>query len=486
MKDNLDYETALSLYIQNADLPGIVIEKGTKRLYRTAGADIGATSTVMSLSHIIGYLGKISENELSNNSSAGYLSSDSIGKTGLEKQYESVLRGTYGKKKIEVNALGREQTVLAEEAPTPGDHLILTINLEAQEKMEKLMTASMAKNKWGRAAGIAMNPNTGEVLAMVSLPAYDNNDFSGGISKDKYQKYITDQNQPLYNRAIAGTYPSGSIVKPLIAAAALQEGIITRNTTFLSTGGLAIDKWFFDDWKAGGHGLTNVTKAIAWSVNTFFYYIGGGYKTFTGLGVEKITDYLRQFNLASATGIDLPGESAGFLPSKEWKQQTKNEIWYVGDTYNLSIGQGDLLVTPLQAAVWTSAVANGGKVVRPHVVSAVVNPVTKTADKVETQIINQGIVSEANMDISRQGMRQCVIAGSCELLRALPFAAAGKTGTAQWNSNKENHAWFTSFAPYNNPQIVVVILVEEGKEGSTAAQPIARDFLAWWGAKYLK
>jgi len=486
VKDNLDYETALSLYIQNADLPGIVIEKGTKRLYRTVGAEKNATSTLFSLSHVIGYLGKVNDEELDSGKELGYLTSDYIGKDGLENQYESLLRGTYGRQKIEVDALGREQKVLAEESPVPGNHLILSVDLEAQQKMEELIAASLQKNNWNRAAGIAMNPETGEVLAIVSWPSYDNNDFSGGISSEKYNGYLSNKNNPLFNRAIAGTYPSGSIVKPLLAAAALQEGIITKNTTILSTGSITIDKWIFKDWKLGGHGATNVTKALAWSVNTFFYYIGGGYKNFIGLGADKIVKYLKNFNLASKTGIDLPGESGGFLPSKQWKEETKKEQWYVGDTYNLSIGEGDLLVTPLQAAVWTSAIANGGKVLAPRIVAATVNPVSKEATSTKIIINNENIVSTANISIVQQGMRECVLSGSCQLLKSLPFTSAGKTGTAQWNASRENHAWFTAFAPFNNPEIVVAILVEEGKEGSTAAQPIARDFLAWWGKKYLK
>lgn len=484
VKDNLDYETALSLYIQNADTPGILIEKGTKRLYRTA---YNSTSTpVLSLSHILGYLGKIDDDELTDLKDKGYLPSDYLGKTGLEKSYETQLRGVYGRKKIEVNALGREQNVLAEEPPTPGRHLVLSIDLEAQEKMESLIQNALSKSKLTRAAGIAMNPENGEILALVSLPTFDNNDFSGGITSDKYDAYLANVDRPLFNRAISGTYPSGSTVKMLIAAAALEEGIITKTTSFLSTGGLQIDRWFFPDWKAGGHGYTNVTKALAWSVNTFFYYIGGGYKTFTGLGVDRITSYLHKFGLSEKTGVDLPSEATGFLPSMAWKLQNRNEPWYVGDTYNLSIGQGDLLVTPLQVAAWTSAVANGGKVVVPHLVNSVINPVTEKQTNYESHYANKEIISPANMAIVKQGMRECVTYGSCGGLKGLSFTSGGKTGTAQWSATKGDHAWFTSFAPYNQPKIVVTILVEEGIEGSTMSQPIARSFLEWWGQKYLK
>ncbi|MDD2757873.1 MAG: penicillin-binding protein 2 [Patescibacteria group bacterium] len=484
VKDNLDYQSALELYVQNANLPGILIEKGTQRLYRLTG--FKQTGPVASLSHVIGYLGKINETELANRRSSGYLASDHLGKTGLEKFYETELRGIYGKKKIEVDALGREQNVLAEEAPQPGKNLILSLDLEGQEKMETLIKRTLAVTKTKKAAAIAMNPQTGEILALVSWPSFDNNNFSSGISQENYQKYVNDPDQPLFNRVIAGTYPSGSTVKPLYVAAALQEGIVTKNTSFLSTGGLRVDQWFFPDWKAGGHGVTNAAKALAWSVNTYFYYIGGGYGNFVGLGVEKMVNYLKKFGLAAPTGIDLPGEESGFLPSKKWKEETKKEMWYVGDTYNLSIGQGDLLVTPLQVAVWTSTVANGGSVVKPHLVKAITDPITKKSTPIKTEYLNENVVSAANMDVAQQGMRECVIYGSCQLLKSLPFTSGGKTGTAQWSTTKPEHAWFTAFAPFNQPEIVVTVLIEGGGEGSIVAMPIARDWLAWWGQKYLK
>ena len=252
----------------------------------------------------------------------------------------------------------------------------------------------------------------------------------------------------------------------------------------MSTGGLEIGDRMFRDWKAGGHGTTNVTRGIAWSVNTFFYYVGGGYKNFVGLGVDRIIKYMYLFNLGKKTEIDLTGEATGFVPSKDWKFKTKGEQWYVGDTYNLSIGQGDLLVTPLQVAVWTSAVANGGSVVQPHLGMHLEEPVTH--NKIPLNFKKSNVpVSAANLAIVRLGMKECVDYGSCQIMKTLPFSSGGKTGTAQWNANKDNHAWYTSFAPYDNPQIVVSILVEEGEEGSTAAQPIARDFLLWWGKKYL-
>ncbi len=478
IKENLDYDTALNLYVKNANLPGLLIEKSTKRHYLLEDA--------FSLSHLLGYLGKLNDEEVKNLRSSGYLLNDYIGKIGLEKVYENELRGKYGIKKVEMDAGGHEQRVLSEEPPKPGNNFYLSLDLEAQKKLEELIQNQLARLGKKRAAAVAINPQNGAILALVSWPSFDANKFSGGIDAESFQKYINDSDHPLFNRVIGGTYPSGSTVKMGVAAAALEEGLINAGTSFLSAGGLQVDRWFFRDWQAGGHGITNVRKAIALSVNTFFYYIGGGYGDFIGLGVEKLTQYMRYFNLAQKTGIDLIGESAGFLPSKSWKEETKNDRWYIGDTYNLSIGQGDLLVTPLQVAVWTAAVANGGIIYQPRLADRFYNPNTKKEEKVQPKILNQNFISKYNMNIVKEGMGDCVRVGGCQYMQSLPFTSGGKTGTAQWSSAKDDHAWYTAFAPFNTPQIVITVLVEEGEEGFAASMPIARDFLAWWGKKYLR
>lgn len=481
IKENLDYESALNLYIQNSELPGVLVEKGTKRKY-LSGQE-AEENKVVSFSHILGYLGKLDNEEQTEKIQEGYLSFDSLGKAGLEKYYEKDLRGKFGWKKIEVDAEGRQQAVLAEEAPEPGKNIFLTVDADAQRQLEDLIKNYAAKSGKKRIAGIALNPADGGVLAMVSWPSFDSNDFSGGITYDKYQSYLQDPDRPLFNRAVGGKYPSGSTVKPVIAAAALQEKVITKTTAILSTGGVEVGDKIFKDWRAGGHGATNVIRALAWSVNTFFYYVGGGYKNFTGLGLEKISRYMTLFSIGEKTGLDLPGESGGFLPSREWKEE-KGEHWYVGDTYNISIGQGDLLVTPIQAAVWTAAVANGGHVIVPHFTNQMEIPSKKMTFVYKPMIKNENFISPYNLAVVKEGMGACVTDGSCSLLITLPFKTGAKTGTAQWSQSKDTHAWFTAFAPYENPQIVVTILVEEGGEGGAAAMPIARDFLSWWGKKY--
>ena len=260
----------------------------------------------------------------------------------------------------------------------------------------------------------------------------------------------------------------------------MEEGVINENTSFLSTGGLRIGEWFFPDWKAGGHGTTNVRSAIAFSVNTFFYYIGGGYGDFKGLGLTGLVKYSKLFGLGDLTGIDLNGEAAGFVPTSAWKETTKNEPWYIGDTYHFAIGQGDVLVTPLQVANYTAALANGGILYQPHLVSKILDSNNQVVQEILPKVIRKDFISAQNMNIVREGMRQTVVSGSGRYLNSLPVSAAGKTGTAQWSSKKANHAWFIGFAPYENPELAITVLVEEGVEGSTIAVPIAYDIFNWY------
>ncbi len=468
VKDNLDYESAIRLLTQSAELPGISIEKKTRRQYLTA-------EDFSSLSHLLGYLGKVSRADLNQD----YLPTDALGKSGLEKFYEQTLRGLYGKKEIEVDFLGREKRFISQQPPSSGKSLILALDLDLQKKIEEVLRSQLRALNKKRGSVIALNPQNGEILSLVSLPAYDNNLFNGNVSQEEYNKLVTDEDRPLFSRAWSGEYPSGSVIKPLLAAAALEEKLITDQTTFLSNGGLEVGQWFFPDWKAGGHGLTNVVKALAESVNTFFYIIGGGYKNFFGLGVEKITSYYKKFGLTGRLNLDLPGEATGFLPSPEWKQTAKNERWYIGDTYNISIGQGDVLVTPLQVASYTAIFGNGGKLYQPRLVKAILSADGQIKELAPT-VLAENLMSPETLKIIRTGLRSAVREGSARSLSDLAVTVAGKTGTAQWSRVKSPHAWFTGFAPYDNPKIVLTILIEEGGEGSAAAVPVAKEVLQWW------
>ncbi len=469
--DNIDYDKAMQLYIESATWSGVVLSNTTRRQYDFGGA--------LSLSHILGYTGKITDAELKK-AGSDYLPIDYMGQTGLEAYYESELRGVYGKKQIEVDALGKEKKIIGEEQGKDGDNLVLSIDLAAQQKLEQLLRDMLNKHHLTKGVAIVMDPNTGEIIASVSLPTYNNNDFAKGIGAKEYEQLLNEQDKPLFNRAISGEYPSGSTIKQVIAAAALQEGVINENTTFLSTGGLHVGQWFFPDWKAGGHGVTNVRKALADSVNTFFYIIGGGYQNFQGLGLDRIDKYERLFNLGTQTGVDLPGEATGFIPTAEWKEKTTGQPWYIGDTYHVSIGQGAFTLTPLQLTMVTSYFANGGHLYRPHFVEEILNSDDQSIQKIAPYEIRSGIISPPNVEIVREGMRQTITSGSATMLGSAPVEVAGKTGTAQWSTKEPPHAWFTGFAPYDHPQIAFTILIEQGEEGASVAVPVANEFVDWY------
>ncbi len=467
VKKTLDYTNAMLAMVEEETLPGFSVVMASKRRY---------LSTAPSLSHVLGYMGKIDASEFAALQGEGYRRTDEIGKTGVEKSLESTLRGNPGRQLVEVDASGSQRAVYERDAPTDGQDVALSIDLDLQEQLEASLRAALETSGARRGSALAIDPSSGEVLAMVSWPTFDANVFAGGVDAKTYASLVEDQDRPLFPRAIAGEFPSGSTFKPFVAAAALAEGLITPATSFLSVGGISIGPWFFPDWKAGGHGVTDVRKAIAESVNTFFYAIGGGLDAFQGLGVERITAYARQFGFGEKTGIGLPGEADGFLPSKQWKEETKGERWYVGDTYHLAIGQGDLLVTPLQLAVATATVANGGTRWKPTLVHAI--------DSVSVSPQGTELSDELRSAISvvREGMRQTVTSGSARSLSLLSYPVAGKTGTAQTGEEGVTHAWFTGFAPYENPRIALTILLEEGGEGSSFAVPVARDVFSWWFA----
>lgn len=473
LKEHLEYDQAVRLDILSGNMPGVALIAGTKREYLLNGP--GTEEPVLSLSHLLGYQGRINEAEYDALKSEGYLPADFIGKTGLEASYERQLRGRYGKKQIEVDAFGREQAILAQDDPTQGRDLTLTVDTALQAAAERSLRASAARNGRRRGAAVAIDPENGEILALVSWPAYDANVFSRGITLDEYRALAENGDQPLYPRAVSGLYPPGSTIKTAVAAAALAERLITPQTTIVSTGGIRVSQWFFPDWKRGGHGVTDVIKAIAESVNTFFYAVGGGWERFEGLGVKRLESYLAKFGLGDKLGVDLPGEGRGFLPTEEWKARAKKLPWYIGDTYHLSIGQGDILATPLQAAAWTAVFANGGDLVRPHLVKEIRSE--REIESVSRQVIRQQVVPKDAIDVVRKGMRQTVLSGSAQSLQLSPWPIAGKTGTAEWRDGQPPHAWFVGFAPYDKPKIAVAVLIEAGGEGSHSAAPVARDII---------
>ena len=475
----INHSNALVFETMVNDWPGIRIQKNAQRQYVLGPY----------FSHIIGYTGEISESDLEKY--PDYFLNDEIGKIGLEKQYEDYLRGEPGQEQIEVDSLGKTQRVLANKPSQPGNGLVLFIDKDLQEKLYQslenmLKKLSGTKNSTKKAAAVAINPNNGGILALVSLPSFNNNPFAQGISQEDLNLLENDPNEPFMNRVLTGQYPSGSIIKPLIAAAALEEKIIKAYQKINCSGVISIGNEYnpqivynFVDSKA--HGATDMFKAIAESCNVFFYTIGGGYKDIEGLGIDRIKKYFGLFGLGNVTGIDLFNEKPGLIPDREWKKEKKpNEDWYLGDTYHLSIGQGDLLVTPLQMASAIASIANNGILYQPQLVDKIVDEQGNVIEDIQPSIIRQGFISQDNLKVIRKAMRETVVSGSAQSFLSLPVEVAGKTGTAQFENNNKTHAWFASFAPYENSQIALIILIEGGGEGHLSANPVAKEVYEWY------
>ena len=465
------------------DFPGFSVQKIPIRQYIDAPI----------FSHVLGYTGLVSSQDLSSLDQQKYAAIDFTGKNGIEAQYEQYLHGQNGEDLIEVDATGKLLDILGENSPTPGDQLELNIDKGLQEELYKSFAAHGSTE---RGAAVALDPRNGQVLALLSLPGYDNNLFAHGIKQDEYTALTTDKNLPLFNRAIAGTYPPGSTSKIMTATAGLQEGVITPDTVIYDNGALVVPNQYgntspyvFRGWKPGGLGPMTVRSAIAMSSDIFFYTVAGGSPngSIAGLGAQRLADYFRKFNLGKVTGIDIQGEKPGLVPDPAWKMAHFDNDplqgkWYLGDTYHMGIGQGDLLVTPLQVAEWTATVANGGRGYVPEIADKVVDQNGKVVWQDQPKVLISNIASPANIKIVQEGMRQTVTAGTAKALNSLPITSAGKTGTSQFDGAdpSRTHAWFTAYAPYENPQIVITVLVEAGGEGNAVAEPIVKDALDWW------
>jgi len=447
IKDNLTLREAILFEINKDFLPGIVLETKKIREY-IQGREF---------SHLLGYTSKVYKEELE----LGYSPTQEVGRYGLEKYYDKLLSGKPGKKRIEPKKIGGEN-IVAFEPPKDGENLVLTIDARLQKVLAESLE-KWTKTYGGKAgAGIILNPKNGEILAMVSYPFFDNNLFAKGISKEDFEKIVNDPRKPLLFRPLQGEYRPGSTIKMAISLAALEEKVIDEKTTFLSTGGIKVGKWFFSDWKKGGHGLTNLKKAIVESVNTYFYKVG------ELLGPEKISEYLKKFGFGKKTEVDYPSEKDGFIPTPSWKKEFKNEEWFVGDTYNLSIGHGEIKTTLIQIANLTSAVANEGKIFKPHFL------------KSETpQLYLEIPLKKENFKLVKDSLREVVISGTARYLNDLKISVAGKTGTVE-KGNEKPDSLFTCFAPFEDPEIVITVIVENGGEGSGAAVRITKDVLNWW------
>jgi penicillin-binding protein 2 len=465
IKENISEDESLVFSENKSKLLGFQLDKTAVRNY----VDGNYFSAAM------GYTGKINKEDLQSNSD--YLMTDYIGKVGIEASYEKYLRGVNGKQKVEVDSAGNVKQELGSDQPVNGSDLTVSIDADLQKKIQDELQSKLDETKTKTASAVAIDPRNGEVLAMVNLPSYDNNLFAKGISAGDYSSLMNDPEKPMFNRAISGEYPPGSTFKPLVASAALQEGIITSSTTLNCPAEINIGSYRFPDWKP--HGVTDVRKAIAESVDIFFYAVGGGWENITGIGIDKIQQYANRFGLGKTLGIDIPGESKGLIPNREWKLSKMGERWFLGDDYHCAIGQGFITATPLQLANYIAAIANGGTVYKPHIVTQI-KKIDGSIEKIGTTILDKNIISASNIAIVREGMWQTVTSGTAQPLKDLPVAVAGKTGTAQFGSENKEHGWFVSFAPYDNPTIAMVVLVEGGGEGFSTAEPVTKDVYQWY------
>ncbi len=465
IKSRISQEEMLLFLSRSRELPGISLYKTMERSYVDS----------LIFSHILGYEGKIKKEELETH--PDYLFTDTIGKQGIEKSYEAQLRGKHGFQRVEVDAFGQVKKDLGVVQPVPGQDLILNIDADLQKKLFDSLQTILEKNDLKRAAAVAIDPRNGAVRAMVSLPSFDNNLFATGISNEEYKQLVDNPALPLFNRVIAGEYPPGSTIKPVLAAAALAEGVVDEHTQIESRGGISIGRFFFGDWKA--HGFTDIRGAIAVSSDVFFYSIGGGYGNIAGLGMDRMKRYEELFGYGEKTGIDIFGEAKGLIPDARWKEETIGERWYIGDDYHAAIGQGFVTATPLQILNSVATIVNGGTLYAPRVVSQIRSFDGKVV-ALQPTVIRQNFIDKDILRIVREGMRETVTSGTAQSLKDMSVAVAGKTGTAQFGNNDKTHGWFVSFAPYENPELAMIVLVEgQGEEGYNAV-PVTKEVYQWY------
>lgn len=479
--DNLDAQKRVSIASKVAGLPGVSLEAIPTRAYKEP----------LVFSHILGYTGRIGETQLEKLVKQGYSRQDIVGKNGVENVYESFLKGKNGARKFEVDAKGRITADLGEEVPVIGN----TVELEIDAGLQQQLYASLSK-RGALGAAVVLDPRDGAVRALVSLPGYDIDEMSRGIGVEAGKAIFSNPDLPLFNRAIQGVYPPGSTVKPMLAAAAINEGIVTDKTVIVDRGYLTVPNRYnpsiiynFYGWKRDGLGPLNVYGAVARSSDIYFYVVGGGHPSspVEGLGVGRLAGYYRRFGLGKATGIDLLGEATGTVPDPAWKEKHFEEDpvmqkWFLGDTYHLSIGQGFLLSTPLQAALWASTLANDGIGFKPHLLKSVKDKDGRIIQQAKTEVIVRPEIDKKALDIAKETMVETVKVGSGKPLLSLPVTSAGKTGTSQFDGAdpSRTHAWFIAYAPAEKPEIAIAVLVEAGGEGHAVAVPTAKEALQWW------
>ncbi|WP_432823508.1 penicillin-binding protein 2 [Trichloromonas sp.] len=462
----------------SVDLHGILVEVKPFRAY--PHGDMAA--------HLFGYLGEITQHELQSEAfGSDYRSGDFVGKRGLEKLFERYLRGFEGERRVEVDVKGRELRILKTQDPKPGNKVFLTLKRDLQEAAETAL---------GEEAGavVVLDVKTGEVLVMVSRPSFNPAIFARGISGKEWIELLQNSRHPLQDKSIQGQYPPGSTFKIVTALAALKSGVASASTTVDCQGFMPLGNRDFRCWKKGGHGRTDLKKALKESCDVWFY------KVSLDLGIDRIADMARSLGLGRSLGFPLEGEKSGLIPDRQWKKKRYGARWYDGETVIASIGQGYVLTTPLQLAVMTAAVANGGTVLRPQVVNRVEDLDGNVLEQMVPEVINEAKLSSADLQVVRRGIEAVVNepGGTAWSSRLEAVKIAGKTGTSQVVKLKDkddrtpkaeiayrfrDHALFVGYAPADNPQIALAVVVEHGGSGSGAAAPVAKQIFArYFGA----
>ncbi|MDX1382144.1 MAG: penicillin-binding protein 2 [Thermoanaerobaculia bacterium] len=452
MGEDLTLEQVAAVEAQNLEHPELEIQVLQRRFYRHGNQ----------IAHVMGYLGEASEDDLARRS--GLRRGDLLGVKGVERTYDSLVRGVDGERVVVVDHRGKLIREQGRVAARPGRDLQLTLDLDLQQEAERFFEGKVG-------SAVAMDPRTGEILAMVSSPSYNPNAFARRLDSSEWRAIVDDEHKPLQNRAIQNAYPPGSVFKIVTAVAALEEGIVSPDDTVFCGGAARIYNHRFRCWKRGGHGSVNLRQALQHSCDVFFYHLGPKLK------IDRIAEWARRMGLGRATGIDLAGEKSGLVPDLQWSLRVRKTIWYPGETVSVSIGQGPLLVTPLQVAVLLAAVANGGEIVTPHLVKDLAPPA-------EARHLHLG---EATLTEVRRALQAVVDGGGTgKAARVEGLTVAGKTGTAQVIHQEthidsadlpyrfRDHAWFASFAPVEEAELVVVVFVEHGGHGSSAAAPLAK------------
>ena len=484
LKQNLTEEQIARFAVNQYKYPSLDIRPYFKRNYLYGEA----------MTHILGYVGRINDRDVERlkkeEKFANYSGSTDMGKLGIERYYEEQLHGSTGFEEVEINNRGKVIRKLREQPATAGKSIHLTIDLALQRYIMTLLSGQ-------KGAVVVLDPKDNSVLAMVSTPSYDNNLFVDGISSNDYKRLLDDPARPLYSRATQGVYPPASTVKPFVAVAALTEGVITTNTTIFDPGYWTLPNSTkrFRDWKKSGHGYTDLNKAITESSDTFFY------QTAFNLGIDRFSMWMKRFGFGMPTGIEIQEEATANMPSKEWKQKRYKKPWVQGDTISVGIGQGYWTATPLQVAKATSIVVNNGKIHTPHLMKLVEGA---TIEPYQDPLLYEDITDpkQAYWDAAKRGMFNVVNSGAGTGRKAFigtNYHVAGKSGTAQVFSLKENqkynaaglkkelhdHAWFTAYAPYEDPKLVVTIILENAGGGSSNAAPIVRQIMDFYLNKRL-